>query len=275
MKAPDFRYERPTDVEAALALLADGDAAVLAGGQSLMPMMNFRLARPQVLVDLNRIDGLAGIAEDGEALRIGAMTRYADLAGSDLIATYAPLIARALPHIAHPAIRNRGTIGGSVALADPAAEMPALLMAMGAQIALRSTSGMREVAADDFFLGLYETARAEDELVTEIIVPKPAPGTRHGFYELARRHGDYAMAGVALAVGEAVRVAFFAVSDHALRAPEAEAALASGDIDAAAAGLEGLDFQADPNANVATKKHLAGVVLRRAWAGSSTGGNTA
>lgn len=252
-----------------MALLADGEAAALAGGQSLMPMMNFRLARPEVLVDLNRIDGLAGISEDDDTLRIGAMTRYADLAGSDLITAHAPLIARALPHIAHPAIRNRGTIGGSVALADPAAEMPALLMAMDARIALRSAESAREVAADDFFLGLYETARVEAELVTEIIIPKPAAGTRHGFYELARRHGDYAMAGVALAVGDAARVAFFAISDHALRAPKAEAALSAGDIDAAVAGLDDLDFHADPNSDVATKRHLAGVVLRRAWEGAA------
>ncbi len=197
------------------------------------------------------------------------MTRYADLARSDLISAHAPLMARALPHIAHAAIRNRGTIGGSVALADPAAEMSALLIALNARIALRSAEAAREVAADDFFLGLYETARAEDELVTEVIIPKAQAGTRHGFYELARRHGDYAMAGVALSVGAQARVAFFAISDHALRAPDAEAALAKGDIDAAVAGLEGLDFHADPNADAATKRHLAGVVLRRAWEGAA------
>ena len=268
MKAASFRYERPGDLDSALALIAGEDAVALAGGQSLMPMMNFRLARPEVLVDLNRIDGLAGVEDTGDTLRIGAMTRYADLGRSEAVATHAPLIRRALPHIAHAAIRNRGTIGGSVALADPAAEMPALLIAMNARIGLRSASGARDVAAEDFFLGIYETARQEDELVTEIIVPK-AQGTKAGFYELARRHGDYAMAGCALMAGDDVRLSLFAVADRALRVPDAEAALTAGDLDGAVSALAGVAFDADPNADEATKRHLAGVVLRRAWEGRS------
>lgn len=266
MKAASFRYERPNDLNGALALIADEDTVALAGGQSLMPMMNFRLARPEVLVDLNRIDGLAGVEDSGDALRIGAMTRYADLGRSEAVAAHAPLIHRALPHIAHAAIRNRGTIGGSVALADPAAEMPALLIAMDARVGLQSASGAREVAAEDFFLGIYETARAEDELVTEVVIPK-AGGAKSGFYELARRHGDYAIAGCALTTGADVRVAFFAVADRAIRVPAAEAALTADDVDAAVAALADVDFEADPNADGATKRHLAGVVLRRAWEG--------
>ena len=155
MKAPDFEYHRPETLEAALALLASQEASPLAGGQSLMPMMNFRIAAPEVLVDLNAIKDLAGVELSGAWLRIGAMTRYQTLEVSDDIKTHAPLIARALPHIAHPAIRNRGTIGGSCALADPAAEMPALLLALGAVIELQSQGGSRRIAADDFFLGLW------------------------------------------------------------------------------------------------------------------------
>ena len=269
MKAARFRYERPSDLSSALALMQGGEATALAGGQSLMPMMNFRLAQPEVLVDLNRVDGLSGITEEADVLRIGAMTRYAALEASDLIAARAPLIQRALPHIAHSAIRNRGTIGGSVALADPAAEMPALLIALDARVTLRSATAEREVAAEDFFLGIYETARAEDELVTQITLPKPTAGTKAGFYELARRHGDYAMAGCALTIGATPRVALFAVADRALRVPGAEAALADGNIDAAVAALDDLDFQGDPNADAPTKRHLSGVVLRRAWEGAA------
>jgi carbon-monoxide dehydrogenase medium subunit len=278
MKAPDFAYERPGTLADALALLSDPEreAAPLAGGQSLMPMMNFRMARPDMLVDLNGIAELAGIAEDADGLRIGAMTRYAELAASEAVRGAAPLFAKALPHIAHAAIRNRGTIGGSVALADPAAEMPALLLALGAEVELAGPCGSRRVAADDFFTGMYETARAPGELVTAIHVPRARPAPRFAFHELARRHGDYAMAGVAVAAAghaalSGVRVAFFAVADRALRAPGAEAALEGSDggaraAAAAAAALDEIDFAGDLNAAPATKRHLAGVVLKRALA---------
>lgn len=267
MKAPDFRYERPASLSEALALLAEEDATPIAGGQSLMPMMNFRIAAPALLVDLNGLADLAGITAADGWLTIGAMTRYAALEGSAQVMEGVPLMARALPHIAHPAIRNRGTLGGSLALADPAAEMPAVLLALGGEVVVQGPGGPRTIAADDWATGLYETARAPGELVTAIRVPLAAPGQRFGFHELARRHGDYAMAGVCIAAtGHAVRVAFFAISDRPLRAPGAEAALATGDIDAAVAALADLPIDGDLHAGPDTKRHLAGVALRRAWA---------
>ncbi|MEO0829441.1 MAG: xanthine dehydrogenase family protein subunit M [Pseudomonadota bacterium] len=274
MKPRDFTYHRAESLEAALALMADDDAMALAGGQSLMPVMNFRLSSPEALVDLNGLTSLAGVHYEDRHLWIGAMTRYADLEASAEVAQHAPLIAMALPHIAHPAIRNRGTIGGSCALADPAAEIPALLLALDAKIHLQSATGARVVAADDFFKGLYETARADDELVVAIQIPVQEAGQRHGFYEVARRHGDYAMVGCAIVAASdlsKVRVALFAISDRPVRAKGAETALAVGpgedpDVASAIAALGDLDFVGDMNAGADTKRHLAGVALRRAWA---------
>lgn len=262
MKAAEFYYERPETLEDVLALLSD-DAIPLAGGQSLMPMMNFRMARPEILIDLNRVAGLSGIADEGTDLRIGAMTRYVDLMSSDLIRAHVPLFGLALPHIAHAAIRNRGTIGGSLALADSAAEMPALLLTLGGTICVQSRSGAREIPADAFFLGAYETALEPDELITSVLVPKDR--MQVGFHELARRHGDYAMVGVAISMQPQIRVAFFSVSDRAERVPDAEAALP--DLDAAVSALDAIAFLGDQNADANTKRYLAGVVLRRAVEG--------
>lgn len=271
MKAPDFSYVKPGSVTEALTILADpdADAMPLAGGQSLMPMMNFRLAAPATLVDLGGIDALRGIREDGDEIRIGAMTRYADLAAAPVIAAHVPLFTMALPHIAHAAIRNRGTIGGSVSLADPAAEMPALLLALDAAIHVQGEAGTRRIAADDFFLGMYETMLDEGELVTEIAIPIRQHAQRFGFYELARRHGDYAMVGVALATraDNTCRIAFFSIADRAIRATAAEAALATGNLTAAIAALDDLPFDGDLNAAPATKRHLAGIALKRAMEG--------
>ena len=277
MKAADFRYEKPGTLSEALSLLSDPelDIAPLAGGQSLVPMMNFRVAQPDMLVDLSALDDLKGISEHDGGLRIGAMTRYAELAASALIDARAPLISMALPHIAHAAIRNRGTIGGSVALADPAAEMPALLLALDAVITAQSSEGSRDIQATEFFLGMYETALEEGELVTAITIPTRAADRRFAFYELARRHGDYAMAGVAVAATGAVgapcldcRIAFLSVSDCALRATNAEKALEGKTpqegVDAAVVALEDIEFSGDLNASEGTRQHLAGVVLRRA-----------
>jgi carbon-monoxide dehydrogenase medium subunit len=277
MKPPNFDYERPATLAEALALLggSDGEARPLAGGQSLMPMMNFRLAGPDLLVDLNGIEELAGIAETGDAILIGAMTRYAALERSELVAKHLPLVMMALPHIAHPAIRNRGTIGGSVGLADPAAEMPAVLLALGATIIAVSAAGERSIAADDFFLGLYETALRPGEIVKAISVPKAGGTDRFAFHELARRHGDYAMAGVAIAASgtsplSGLRIAFFGVCDRAIRANGAEDALngrAAGDdaaLERAAGTLDAMDFDGDLNASAETKRHLAKVLLKRA-----------
>jgi len=273
MKAPDFSYVRPDTLQEALAILADDEAMPLAGGQSLMPMMNFRLAAPETIVDLNAIDDLRGINVADGIVKIGAMTRYAELAQSDEIATHAPLIRLALPHIAHAAIRNRGTIGGSIALADPAAEMPAVMLALGATVEVEGANGKRRVAADDFFLGLYETALEDAELITAISIPQREPDDRFGFYELARRHGDYAMAGVAIAIPAqgAAKIAFFGNADRAIRATGAELALSSGISDAAVQSaldsLDALPFDGDLNAESGTKRHLAGVVLKRALKG--------
>jgi len=271
MKAADFRYERPDTVAAALALMADEgiESAALAGGQSLMPMMNFRIAQPELLVDLNGIADLAGVSVAGDHLTIGAMTRYAMLEQAPEL-THAPLIAQALPHIAHSAIRNRGTIGGSLALADPAAEMPAVMLALGAEITVQSTTETRVIPIDDFFLGVYETTRRATELLTSVSVPIAQSGDQFGFYEIARRHGDYAMAGAAIAQRRGrFRVAFFSVADRALRATGAEDVLSADpkNIDAAVARLSEIDFDSDLNASAETKQHYAGVVLRRALAG--------
>lgn len=276
MKAPDFAYERPTSLSDALALLADSsrDAMPLAGGQSLVPMMNFRVARPDLLVDLNAVPEIRGICAGDGTVEIGAMTRYAEIMGDADTMAQVPLFAKALPHVAHAAIRNRGTIGGSVSLADPAAEMPALLLALDAHIVTAGSGGSRRIAASEFFVGLYETALEPGELVTHISIPVAGEGARFGFHELARRHGDYAMAGVAVAAKgnpmQDVRVAFFSVADRALRAGGAEAALtgkAPDDAEAIAAAVESLgeiDFAGDLNGDAAAKRHWAGTVLKRA-----------
>lgn len=277
MKAADFYYESPNSLVGVLDLLAndDRDIQVLAGGQSLMPMMNFRLAQPELLIDLNGVEELKFIKDDGDGISIGAMTRYAELIASALIIQHVPLFKMALPHIAHAAVRNRGTIGGSVALADPAAEMPALLLALNATITLVSANGERTVPADDFFLGLYETALAEDELVKMISIPKAKSENKFGFYELARRHGDYAMAGVAIAAESInpatnLRMVIFSVSDRACRLTSSEQAYNGKSLDDAEAQtalvseLEKFDFHADLNADVGTKKHLAKIVIKRA-----------
>lgn len=271
MKASRFRYARPDSLDEALALMADEatEPMALAGGQSLMPMMNFRVARPGVLVDLNRVPGLSGIEETDGAVRIGAMMRYRELAASAVVTKWVPLLTAALPYVAHPAIRNRGTIGGSLALADPAAELPAVALALGAVLHLVSAGGARDVGADDFFLGAYETALKAGELVSAVSFPAARPDDRCGIHEIVRRHGDYAMAGAAVAaVGGVVRIAVFGVGDGVLRAKRAETALGAGlaGLDRAVAALADLDVAGDLNGDEATKRHLAGVALRRAVA---------
>lgn len=277
MKAPDFAYEQPDDLASALALLADEDREIqiLAGGQSLMPMMNFRLAQPKVLLDLNRVGELQFISEKEDCLEIGAMTRYAQLEESALVRDHIPLISRALPFIAHSAIRNRGTIGGSAALADPAAEMPAMLIALDATIVISSLSGQRHVAANDFFQGLYETDLGSGELIECISIPKQQPGSRYGFHELARRHGDYAMAGAVVTASSIVpfaglRIAFFAVSDRPLRARTVEdvipdKGLSDEVLPQVNALIDQIDFHGDLNADERTKNHLAKIVFKRAF----------
>src|SRR5438132_13869908 len=235
MKAPRFAYARPASVAEALALLDKhrDDARVLAGGQSLVPMMNFRVAAPKVLVDINRIGSLAGIKVTRSFVRIGALTRHVELERSADIAEHLPLVAAAMPHIAHPAIRNRGTFGGSCALGDPAAELPACALALGATFIAAGKKGERRIAAQDFFKGLYATALKTGELLVAAEFPLSKPGYASAFGELARRHGDYAMVGVA-AHGSTqggkfsdMRVVFFGVGDRPQRAAQLERALDS------------------------------------------------
>jgi carbon-monoxide dehydrogenase medium subunit len=272
VKPAPFAYARARSVDDAIRLLAEhGDGAkVLAGGQSLIATLNMRLSAPQLLIDINRIEGLDRIALNGGMVEIGALVRHAQAERSDVIANHVPLLAMALPQIGHPAIRNRGTLGGSIAFADPAAELPACLLALGGDVEIAGATGKRTVKADDFFKGLYETAIGPGDILTAIRLPAATPQMRYGFAELARRHGDYALAGLAASargdggkLGD-VRLAYFGVGLTPVRARKAEAALADGHIDAAVAALDSdLDPPDDIQATGKVKKHLAGVLLRR------------
>src|SRR3989442_675469 len=233
MKAPRFAYARPASVAEALALLAEhkDEARVLAGGQSLVPMMNFRVAAPKVLVDINRIAALSGIKVTRNHVRMGALARPGELERSADIARPLPLVAAAMPHVAHPAIRNRGTFGGSCALGDPAAELPACAIALGASFVVAGKKGERRVAGQDFFKGLYATALRADELLVAPEFPLPEPRYASAVRELARRHGDYAMVGLAAhgsTLGKKfsdMRIVFFGVADRPQRAARLERAL--------------------------------------------------
>jgi carbon-monoxide dehydrogenase medium subunit len=269
VKPASFAYRRARSVDEAIALLGEHqDARLLAGGQSLIATLNMRLSAPSLLVDINGIEDMSGIARKNGAIEIGALTRHAQAERSDVIAKDAPLIARAIPEIGHPAIRNRGTIGGSVAFADPAAELPACLLALDGEMDIAGPKGKRTVKAQDFFRGLFETALGPQDVLTAIRVPAATTETRFGFAELARRHGDYAIVGLAAsarAEGKRladVRLAFFGVGATAMRARKAEDALADGDAEGAVAALD-LEPADDVQATAATRKHLAGVLLRR------------
>jgi aerobic carbon-monoxide dehydrogenase medium subunit len=269
VKPAPFAYKKVRSLAEAVALLGEHkDARLLAGGQSLIATLNMRLSAPSVLIDINGIGGLDGIAHKGGAVEIGALVRHAKAERSDAVAKHAPLLARALPHIGHAAIRNRGTLGGSIAFADPAAELPACLLALDGEVDATGPKGKRTIKAADFFKGLFETALGPQDVLTAIRIPAAGKDTRVGFAELARRHGDYAIVGLAASAradgkGVAdVRLAFFGVGATAMRAKKAEAALASGNVDAAVAALD-LEPQDDVQATGAVKKHLAGVLLRR------------
>lgn len=278
MKAPKFSYVRAESVPEALDLLRrhGDDARVLAGGQSLMPTLNMRLSRPEVLIDINRLGELGGIGLDGDVVRIGALARHSEVLRSELVRERLPLIAEAMPHVAHVAVRNRGTFGGSVALADPAAEMPACVLALGGTIVVRSAERTREIAAEDYFLGLYETARRDDELLVEVRIPAERPGSVSVFLELARRRGDFAVAGLAAhgAVSggtvDRMRLVYFASEDRPVIGAGAERALAGRDwSDATRAAVEAaLEGDLDPMDNLsgspAMKLHLQKVLTRRA-----------
>src|SRR3954453_21766694 len=199
MKASAFEYARATSVSNALELLhAQGDRAkVLSGGQSLMPAMNLRLISPELIIDIGELTELRGIAVTEETLRIGALTRHVELARSGEIAAHAPLLAEAIAHVAHPAIRNRGTLGGSLAHADPASELPACMLALNAAVIVRGQGGERRIAAEDFFTGIFQTALSPEELLVAVELPVARKNSSHFFHEFARRHGDYAILGLA------------------------------------------------------------------------------
>jgi carbon-monoxide dehydrogenase medium subunit len=276
MKASAFAYARATSVANALELLvAHGDKAkVLSGGQSLMPAMNLRLISPEMIVDIGELAELRGIAVTGEMLRIGALTRHVDLARSGEIAAHAPLLGQAIAHVAHPAIRNRGTLGGSLAHADPASELPACMVALNATIIVRGQAGERRIAAQDFFTGIYETALSPEELLVAVELPVARKNALHFFHEFARRHGDYALLGLAAqAVVEAggftdLRLAFFAVGDRPVLAKAAKklvgvAVTPAVLSDASDALSEELDPYDDQQASASMRRHLAKVLLAR------------
>ena len=232
MKPAPFRYLAVKTIDDAIVALARPDAKLLAGGQSLVPMMNFRLVRPAWLIDINRIAELKGVQIRGDRVLIGSMTRYADLESSDLIKAHVPLISETVPLIGHTAIRNRGTIGGSVSHADPAADMPVALMALDAVMHARSGRGERAIASADFFVSLFTTDLDADEILTRIEVPVVEASEGWAFMEFSRRHGDFALASVAvrlrLVAGKIegpVRIALGAAADRVIRARRAEAAV--------------------------------------------------
>jgi carbon-monoxide dehydrogenase medium subunit len=269
MKPSAFVYAKARSLEEAIVLLgaAPGEARLLAGGQSLMPALNMRLDAPKLVVDINGI-GLDGISRKNGHVEIGALTRHAAAERSAIITEMAPLIAKAMPHVGHPAIRNRGTVGGSIANADPAAELPACLLALDGEVEIAGPAGRRAVKAADFFTGLYETALGPEDVLTAIRFPAASADRRYGFAELCRRHGDYALVGLAASARmngrrlQDVRLAFFGVGTTPVRARKAEAAFEQGSIDDAVAALD-LAPSGDVHASAAYKKHAAGVLLRR------------
>jgi aerobic carbon-monoxide dehydrogenase medium subunit len=259
-----FEYFAAGSTADALALLAEHgeDAKLLAGGHSLLPMMKLRLAMPAVLIDIGRLDELAGVSlADGE-LVIGATTRHADLAGSELVQAQAPLLAYAAAQVGDPQIRHRGTIGGSLSHADPAADLPMALVALGGSVELRGPGGTRTVSADDFFLGFFETAMQPDEMLTAVRVPA-RPGVPWGYQKFVRRSNDWAIVGVAAVDG---RIALASMAPTPLRATAAEEALAGGASPAEAAerAADGTAPAEDMHADREYRRHLAKVLTRRA-----------
>ena len=280
MKPARFDYYRPESLDEALTLFAElgPEAKALAGGQSLVPVMNFRLARPAALVDLNRINGFASIEETADGgIRIGAMTRQRAVERSALVSQRAPLLAEAMPWIAHPQIRNRGTIGGSLAHADPAAELPAVMLALEARFVVRSRRAERVVPAAEFFTGILSTALGPDELLTAIELPAPVARSGSAFVEVARRHGDYALVGVAARIEldpdgtcREARVGLLSVGETPVLATQVSRVLAGRALDAAAiddgarAAVQQIDPASDLHASAAYRRHLAAVLVGRA-----------
>ena len=277
MKARPFAYTRVSSLEAAIAAYAacEGEARYLAGGQSLLAALNLRLDAPDLLIDIAHVDALRGVERIGDELRIGALTRHAEVLASPLIAEHAPLLTKAAAFVAHPAIRNKGTMGGSLALADPASEFPACMLALNARLEIVSATGLRVVSADDFFKDLYETALEPGEILSAIRIPIFTAGQRFTFDELARRRGDYAIVGLAAQgafTGEridSIRLAFFSVAATPVRARAAEDVLRGKALDSAVIveAQAALDADLEPSDDVhvsgASRLHLAKVMLKR------------
>jgi carbon-monoxide dehydrogenase medium subunit len=278
MKPAAFDYVIADSIDTAVASLADGggDAKIIAGGQSLVPMLNFRLLRPSILVDINRIGDLAFIQETGTNICVGALTRHFQLETSPVIARHLPILACAMTHVAHLAIRNRGTIGGSLAHADPAAELPMIALLLDAELSIASTSGKRTIAARDFFLDALTVDLAAGDIVTEIVMPKPPPETGWGFYEVARRSGDFALAAAAatLTLSSGIisqaRIALTGVGSTPTRAAEAEALLVGQSLEPGLTGRvidavrAAIEPETDLHASSEYRRHLAGVLAGRA-----------
>jgi carbon-monoxide dehydrogenase medium subunit len=278
MKPAPFTYFAPESLDEALALRAEhaGDCVVLSGGQSLVPILSLRLAQPAVVIDVNRIPGLDGIAERNGGISIGARTRQRQAERSSLVAERAPLLAKALPLIAHPAIRNRGTVGGSIAHADPAAELPAVALALDAELVATSKArGERSIPASEFFYGFLSTALESDELLTEIRVEAPRPGTGVAFQEVARNHGAFALVGAGAQVTVAdgnvtdARIVVIGAGGTAIRPRVAESALVgqpatpASFAEAAAASVGDLDPVSDVHASADYRRRVAQVLVRR------------
>jgi carbon-monoxide dehydrogenase medium subunit len=268
VKAPGFAYARPRSVAEAIDLLErhGQGARILAGGQSLLPSLNLRLSSPELLVDIGGIAELSGIALDQDVLRIGALATHAQIGSSEAVRKHVPLLAQAVPHIAHAAIRNRGTLGGSLALADPAAEYPACVLALEATLVVQGAAGERLVPAEGFFKGLFETDLRAAEILTAVEFPALRKDERSVFMELARRQGDYAIVGLAAHQrGEALRLAFLGAGATPVLAKHAAAAARGGSIAQAQAALpRDLAPPADLYHSSAAKLHLARVLLGRA-----------
>ena len=281
MKAPAFDYARPDSLDEVFGLMAEhgDDARLLAGGQTLLATLNMRLSEPALLIDINRIDALQGIAVEGDMLRIGALTTHRAIEDSALVARHAPLLTMAVPHIAHRAIRNRGTWGGSIAYADPAAEWPVCLAALEGIVIVRGPAGERRIPAGDFFIDLYTTALQPDELIVACELPIATDADSHAFDELARRHGDYAIVGLAIALRrgaggiERARLAYLGIGTVPFRPTEAEAVLTGRPLTMASIdrAVEVLETELDPMGDLTnsgeTKRHLACVLAKRMLVG--------
>jgi carbon-monoxide dehydrogenase medium subunit len=278
VKAPSFDYIKPDSLDQVFSLLQQhgDDARILAGGQTLLATLNMRLSEPKLLIDINGVRGLSGISLQQHCVRIGAMTRHAEIEESNLVAQHMPLLTMTAPHVAHKAIRNRGTLGGSIAFADPAAEWPCCAVALDAVIVMASKRGLRRVKAGEFFLALYTTDIAPDEIIVACEFPLQSPATRCTFGELARRHGDYPIVGLA-AVAQVsgrslrqLRVVFLGVGNIPTRALAAEAVLEGQSVSAAllAAAKLALADELTPGADLYNsaemKLHLSTVLLHRA-----------